>query len=108
MNPAEAYAAYLEDQSVNYGLTEEDLRTWSPPAPAGGAGAGGKAAFNLSYPTGRGGVMTALLRDLIEIPDRVLAGDFVLTLSKGIGEKSTIDHTWSPTSSPRNSTRRSG
>ena len=35
--------------------------------------------------------MTTLLRDLIEIPDRVLAGDFVLALSKGIGEKSTID-----------------
>ncbi|HZR52088.1 MAG TPA: phage resistance protein [Streptosporangiaceae bacterium] len=35
--------------------------------------------------------MTTLLRDLIEIPDRVLAGDFVLALSKGIGEKSTIE-----------------
>jgi hypothetical protein len=35
--------------------------------------------------------MTTLLRDLISIPDRVLAGDFVLALSKGIGEKSTID-----------------
>ena len=32
-----------------------------------------------------------LLRDLIEIPDRVLAGDFVLALAKGVGEKSTID-----------------
>jgi len=35
--------------------------------------------------------MTTLLRDLIEIPDRVLAGDFVLALSKGVEEKSTID-----------------
>ncbi|MCO5994768.1 hypothetical protein [Actinoallomurus rhizosphaericola] len=31
-----------------------------------------------------------LLRDLIEIPDQVHAGDFVLTLSKGVGEESTI------------------
>jgi hypothetical protein len=31
-----------------------------------------------------------LLRDLIEIPERVHAGDFVLTLSKGVGEESTI------------------
>ena len=35
--------------------------------------------------------MTTLLRDLIEIPDRVLAGDFVLALAKGISERSTID-----------------
>jgi hypothetical protein len=35
--------------------------------------------------------MATLLRDLIEIPDRVLAGDFVLALAKGIGEKSTIE-----------------
>ena len=35
--------------------------------------------------------MTAqLLRDLIEIPESVHAGDFVLTLSKGVGEESTI------------------
>jgi hypothetical protein len=35
--------------------------------------------------------MTAeLLRDLIDIPERVHAGDFVLTLSKGVDEKSTI------------------
>ena len=31
-----------------------------------------------------------LLRDLIVIPDRVHAGDFVLTLSKGVEDKSTI------------------
>jgi hypothetical protein len=31
-----------------------------------------------------------LLRDLIDIPERVHAGDFVLTLSKGVGEESTI------------------
>ncbi|MBA9004995.1 phage resistance protein [Thermomonospora cellulosilytica] len=31
-----------------------------------------------------------LLRDLIDIPERVHAGDFVLTLSKGVGEDSTI------------------
>ncbi|MGH3194338.1 MAG: hypothetical protein ACRDNT_00065 [Streptosporangiaceae bacterium] len=31
-----------------------------------------------------------LLRDLVRIPERVHAGDFVLALSKGIGEKSTI------------------
>ncbi len=31
-----------------------------------------------------------LLRDLIEIPERVLAGDFVLTLSKGVTLDSTI------------------
>lgn len=31
-----------------------------------------------------------LLRDLITIPDRVLAGDFVLNLSKGVREESTI------------------
>lgn len=35
--------------------------------------------------------MTALLRDLIDIPDRVLAGDFVLALAKGVGEKSTVE-----------------
>jgi hypothetical protein len=35
--------------------------------------------------------MTTLLRDLIDIPDRVLAGDFVLALAKGINERSTID-----------------
>src|SRR3954468_12874026 len=33
---------------------------------------------------------TELLRDLIDIPERVHAGDFVLTLSKGVGEESTI------------------
>src|SRR5690348_14011960 len=33
---------------------------------------------------------TELLRDLIDIPERVLAGDFVLNLSKGVGEQSTI------------------
>jgi hypothetical protein len=31
-----------------------------------------------------------MLRDLIDIPDRVLAGDFVLNLSKGVGEESTV------------------
>jgi hypothetical protein len=31
-----------------------------------------------------------LLRDLVVIPDEVHAGDFVLSLAKGIGEKSTI------------------
>lgn len=31
-----------------------------------------------------------LLRDLIEIPDRVLAGDFVLTLNKGVTLESTV------------------
>ncbi|HEU5155675.1 MAG TPA: phage resistance protein [Streptosporangiaceae bacterium] len=31
-----------------------------------------------------------LLRDLIEIPDRVHAGDYVLTLSKGVEQDSTI------------------
>ncbi len=31
-----------------------------------------------------------LLRDLVAIPDEVHAGDFVLTLAKGVGEKSTI------------------
>src|SRR6266699_4908503 len=31
-----------------------------------------------------------LLRDLIDIPERVHAGDFVLNLSKGVGEESTI------------------
>jgi hypothetical protein len=34
--------------------------------------------------------MAELLRDLIEIPDRVLAGDFVLNLSKGVTEESTV------------------
>jgi hypothetical protein len=32
-----------------------------------------------------------LLRDLVAIPDAVHAGDFVLSLAKGVGEKSTID-----------------
>jgi hypothetical protein len=32
-----------------------------------------------------------LLRDLVAIPDEVHAGDFVLALAKGVGEKSTID-----------------
>ena len=31
-----------------------------------------------------------LLRDLVAIPDEVYAGDFVLSLAKGVGEKSTI------------------
>jgi hypothetical protein len=31
-----------------------------------------------------------LLRDLVVIPDEVHAGDFVLSLSKGVGEKSTV------------------
>jgi hypothetical protein len=31
INIAEAYDAYLEDQRIRYGLSEEDLRTWSPP-----------------------------------------------------------------------------
>jgi chromosomal replication initiation ATPase DnaA len=31
-----------------------------------------------------------LLRDLVSIPDEVHAGDFVLALSKGVGQKSTI------------------
>jgi hypothetical protein len=31
-----------------------------------------------------------LLRDLVTIPDEVHAGDFVLALAKGVGEKSTI------------------
>ena len=31
-----------------------------------------------------------MLRDLVAIPDEVHAGDFVLSLSKGVGEKSTI------------------
>ena len=35
--------------------------------------------------------MTAeLLRDLIDIPERVHAGDFVLTLSKGVTQESTV------------------
>jgi len=33
---------------------------------------------------------TQLLRDLIDIPGRVHAGDFVLTLSKGVTEESTV------------------
>jgi hypothetical protein len=32
INLAEAYGTYLEDQRVKYGLAEEDLRKWSPPA----------------------------------------------------------------------------
>ena len=31
INIAEAYDAYLEDQRIKYGLSEKDLRTWSPP-----------------------------------------------------------------------------
>lgn len=31
-----------------------------------------------------------LLRDLVEIPDEVHAGDFVLSLAKGVGQRSTI------------------
>jgi hypothetical protein len=31
-----------------------------------------------------------LLRDVVAIPDEVHAGDFVLSLAKGVGEKSTI------------------
>ncbi|MFG1999071.1 phage resistance protein [Spirillospora sp. NPDC048911] len=39
-----------------------------------------------------GTTMTAqLLRDLIKIPERVHAGDFVLKLSQGVGEGSTLD-----------------
>lgn len=36
-------------------------------------------------------VSDVLLRDLVEIPDAVHAGDFVLSLAKGVGQKSTID-----------------
>ena len=32
INIAEAYGAYLEDQRIKCGLSEEDLRKWSPPA----------------------------------------------------------------------------
>jgi hypothetical protein len=32
INIAEAYDAYLEDQRIKYGLSEEDLRVWSPSA----------------------------------------------------------------------------
>jgi hypothetical protein len=32
INIAEAYDAYLEDQRIKYGLSDEDLRKWSPPA----------------------------------------------------------------------------
>jgi hypothetical protein len=35
-------------------------------------------------------VSDVLLRDLVEIPDEVHAGDFVLSLAKGVGQKSTI------------------
>ncbi|HZR52089.1 MAG TPA: BREX-2 system adenine-specific DNA-methyltransferase PglX [Streptosporangiaceae bacterium] len=31
INVAEAYDAYLEDQRIRHGFSEEDLRTWSPP-----------------------------------------------------------------------------
>ena len=42
--------------------------------------------------------MTAeLLRDLIDIPERVHAGDFVLALAKGVGESPPSPTTWSPT-----------
>ena len=40
----------------------------------------------------------ALLRDLIDIPDEVHAGDFVLALAKGVGaEVARSPTTWSPT-----------
>jgi hypothetical protein len=40
---------------------------------------------------GEGGVSDqVLLRDLVAIPDEVHAGDFVLALAKGVGERSTI------------------
>ncbi len=32
INLAEAYDAYLEDQRIKYGLSEEDLHKWPPPA----------------------------------------------------------------------------
>jgi hypothetical protein len=35
-------------------------------------------------------VSDVLLRDLVDIPDEVHAGDFVLSLAKGVGQKSTI------------------
>lgn len=47
-----------------------------------------------------------LVRDLVAIPDEVHAGDFVLSLAKGVREKSTItDYVviprWPPTSTGR-------
>ena len=76
-SPAYEYDTYLTSQREKYGLTENDLRAWTPPAPRAPA-------------AGRRGMTEVLLRDLVAIPDEVHAGDFVLTLAKGVGEKSTI------------------
>ena len=77
-SPAHEYDTYLTSQREKYGLTEDDLRAWTPPVVRRGRRRGGR------------GMTEVLLRDLIAIPDEVHAGDFVLALAKGIGEESTI------------------
>ncbi len=50
INLAEAYDAYLEDQRIRYGLSKEDLRTWSPPATGQRRGRRRKASVQPELP----------------------------------------------------------
>ena len=77
-SPAHEYDTYLTSQREKYGLTEDDLRAWTPPEVRRGRR------------RRRRGMTEVLLRDLVAIPDEVHAGDFVLALAKGVGEESTI------------------
>lgn len=52
----------------------------TPSPPTSGAG----------HTAGQGAAEPALLRDLIEIPERVHAGDFVLQLSEGVHDPATV------------------
>ena len=63
----------LTTEARELGMTEADLRAWTPPA----------ADAADASPEGDG--MT-LLRELIDIPERVQTGDFVLKLSEGVTE----------------------
>ena len=98
MSPADAYSSYLEDQQRRCGVTASDLARWRPPSSGRGRRPRTSAdprryrdPHRRNTDKARPDAMTAeLLRDLIDLPERVLAGDFVLTLSKGVGAQSTI------------------
>jgi hypothetical protein len=56
INIAEAYDAYLEDQRIKYGLSEEDLRAWSPPVAGQRRGRRRKGGVQAELPDQGGGV----------------------------------------------------
>ena len=71
----DAYADFLRQQLAELGLTEDELRAWRPAEPTRGRRRQG------------GGGVTTPLRDLIEIPERVFKGDFVLRLGEGVEDE---------------------